>query len=260
MKRKEEKKLEKKIHDLFDLRAIPWMLELSGIRKKKKFLGKLVDLQKAIYLLDHTLESKWKVSDKKLKKNWKAIYRELERFNVNHRERKGFCSAILQYQKHELNLRKNRSPLELSMDFLYFYKSCDVKLMRGLMQHEDKDLKKIIHPRDWFTFDLITELNDDIADVFEDMDTYNGNRLLFEIAILGPEEALDRYRSYLEQLLSAFKEQKHHFKSPHRKWIYDETLEMGFQTRQLLEVQFQDSRIDEVRSARIFKKFDLKSS
>ena len=67
-----------KIDQLFVYRQIPWMLQLAGMKQPRRFYGKLKELQAAIYDLDHTLESNWKVEPSALQENWGTINDHLE--------------------------------------------------------------------------------------------------------------------------------------------------------------------------------------
>lgn len=168
--------MKKKILQLFKYRQIPKLVQESSIKDKKQFLDYLVVLQKRIYELDSYLESNWKIKSKKLEKYWKGIYEAIQVFGYDINESESLSSHIKRYQLHELQLRDNKLPMRLSKEYYYYYKSCDVRLMRQIIL--DKSENEYIKLSDWRLYDLVTEVNDDVEDIFEDCSTINGNAFL----------------------------------------------------------------------------------
>jgi hypothetical protein len=253
--------LYQKIDQLFVYRQIPWMLQVAGMKQPRRFYGKLKELQAAIYDLDHTLESNWKVEPSALRQNWGTINDHLDDFGLSSREREGLTAAIRKYEEHELGLRHGLSPVDLDMEYLYFYKSCDVKLMRALIYREMPALEEVLPQRDWLAYDMITELNDDIEDMFEDISTFNGNRIIFEVAVLGADATYRHYRQYLEQVTSEYRQQQ--VAPPElgaSRKVYELTLKAANDTLDLLSHQFAREDVGDISRARVLKKFKYKST
>jgi len=250
LKRKE---LDKKIDDLFTYRSLPWMVQIAKIKQPDRFLASLKSLQRSIYQLDHTLESNWNIPQKQLEDDWKKIHLKLREFGLNKHEREQFCRPIRQYERHELRLRTGRTPMDLPMQYLYFYKSCDVKLMRDLIYRVAGDLDLKLLRRDWYTFDLITEINDDISDVFEDLKTYNGNRLIFEIHQKGAAKTRKLYQGFLEQIILEFQQRRLGALTKQQRKVYDRTMEVGLATLDLLKRQLKRKKISRVSKAIVLR-------
>lgn len=248
-----------KIQKLFNYRQLPLLIELSKIHNKKSFLSDLVDLQSAIYELDLYLESNWKTSEKQLKIKWKAIYRCLQKIGVPKRRLDEFCKQIYKYQQHELGLRKNKFPTELSLKYFYFYKSCDVKLMRKLIYFQSPSNKKFLKLADWSYFDLITEMNDDIDDVYEDMKSINDNRFLISILVKGKKFTNREFNSHLKR----FKEESsNRFKLDNinsvQKSIAALTDKAALDTIKLLKKRVAEKKIDRLDSSILCQYIDFK--
>lgn len=167
--------MEKKIDALFEYRKLPTLLAKGNYSKESSLYRGLVQLQIAIYHLDLYLESNWKTKKSELKKYWKEIYRCMKDLGISKKRAEEYLKHIERYQKHELQLRTNKYPTDYSLEYYYFYKSCDVKLMRRIIYDYIPELKKDYSLADWRIFDLITEIDDDVEDVFEDLDNINGN-------------------------------------------------------------------------------------
>jgi len=178
----------KKIKLLFQYRLFPELIDLDtnfDKIRKKEFYNKLIALQKSIYFLDAHLEAHKYPLTGVLDAHWANIYLELKELGVSDMEYGQYVNHILKYQKHELELRKNKSPLRFKMAYFYFYKSCDVKLLRRLIYEKFGLSGKLGVLSDWRNYDLITEVNDDVEDVFEDISFFNGNRFLISLISFG---------------------------------------------------------------------------
>jgi len=196
-----KKQLREKIVELFEYRRLPELIKLGNNGKADvDLLEKLIQLQADIYHLDHTLESNWEADEKKLSEHWKDIHSSLVKLEVKPTELDHYSRHIYKYQKHELELRQKKYPTRLSMEYFYFYKSCDVKLLRKLIYDHYPNLGQHMNLAHWRVFDLITEINDDVEDVFEDLETINGNRFLLTIMLEGKSEAKNVFRRYLSSL------------------------------------------------------------
>lgn len=192
----------KKIKELFEYRKLPYMLKFLPKKARKKTNKQMTKLQVAIYDLDCYLETNWKLKQKKLKKYWKGIHKELKTFGIPKTEYNDYTAHIQRYELHESQLRDGLLPTRLSMEYYYYYKSCDVRLMRKLLHLKNEELNNKHQLSDWRYFDLVTEVNDDIEDVFEDHNTINGNMfliMLFESGIADTEKA---FKIFLKEILA----------------------------------------------------------
>ena len=205
----QSKDLHHKVEELFRYRHIPELLQYTQINSPKSFNRKLIDLQISIYYLDHYLETHWSIKKSELKKYWKEIYKSIIAFGVSKKDAPALCKQIEKYQAHELNMRKDKWPTSYKFKYLYYYKSCDVKLMRRLIYMETPELNRKIKESDWRYYDYITEINDDVEDVFEDMKTINGNRFLISILQNGTGKT---QKDFIAELQLLKKEMNAHFK------------------------------------------------
>ena len=231
--------LNKKILALFEYRLFPELLALDHqmtLNAKSEFWDKLIGLQTAIYHLDAHLEANWEVKSEVLTFHWQNIGRELENLGIPTENHHLYLNHIHKYEKHELELRQNRSPLRFAMEYFYFYKSCDVKLLRRLI-YEKLKLKEVAGSlADWRYYDLITEVNDDVEDIYEDLLFINGNRMLLAIHHEGKEKTKQDFLTFIHQI----KEKSHSKyeasnKSKMNKVIYDITNQRIDETIALLE-------------------------
>ena len=173
--------MKKKIKELFKYRKLPKILKYVPKNARKTLLKRLIALQISIYNLDQYLEENWNLKDKKLKVYWEDIYSKMMEFGYDSGKIFAMTSHIRRYQLHETQLRDKLSPTRLNKQYYYHYKSCDVRLIRHIIKDHVPQFNND-SVDDWRCFDLITEINDDVTDVFEDQHTINGN--LFLITIL----------------------------------------------------------------------------
>jgi len=195
-----DKELRSKIIALFEYRELPKLIEIGSGTLDKDYYELLIQLQADIYYLDHELETNWHVSTSAIEDRWAAIYQSLTALGVPRDKHDEYCRHIYKYQRHELELRQRRFPMRLSMEYFYFYKSCDVKLLRKLIYDKYPVLQREVKLSDWRVFDLITEVNDDVEDLYEDLDTINGNRFLLSLLQQGPTATAAIYQDYLQEL------------------------------------------------------------
>ena len=227
----------------------------ANISKPNKFLRLLRQLQRDIYGLDYYLESKWRVKEKVLEEKWERIFTTLSKFGISNEDRKKWCNEILIYQKQELALRKKVPPTQHSMEYFYYYKSCDVRLIRKLIYRADPSLKKLIAPGDWTDFDYLTEVNDDILDLFEDLKVYNCNRFLFSLIQSGRNKTRQEYSSFISGIQNEMRHRLDSEKDENQKWIFRETDLIAEDTQKLLESRLQDIKMTKVRKAIINRKW-----
>ena len=176
--------LDQKIEELFSYRRFSELYDIAAVSSalRVEFHQKLKNLQTAIYHLDAHLEENWVLDEAILNDRWEKIYQSLSAFGIDEHQAESYCGHIKRYEKHEKQLRKGIMPQKYSMEYFYFYKSCDVKLMRRLIFESFPSLKKLFSLSEWRWFDLITEVNDDVTDVFEDLAFINGNSFLISLA------------------------------------------------------------------------------
>ncbi len=230
------KELEKKIEELFVYRRFPQLFDLVGENyKNHPIISALKELQIAIYFLDHHLETNWTIDpEKDLKKYWKEIYRSLTNCGVDQKVHDDYCKLIYRYQKHELYLRQNKLPTSLNIEHYYYFKSCDVKLLRRIISDKFPMIKRLHPPADWRYFDLITEVNDDVEDVFEDGFTINGNYFLIDHLKNGIDKAQENMNGFIEQIARKNSERLK-LKKGSYKWCGEMTQTECIKTQKLLK-------------------------
>ena len=192
--------LREKIIELFEYRQLPELITFGGKAFDQEFYEKLIDLQYHIYKLDHELESNWEVDTRIIKDRWEKIYQSLLALNVPVALHDKYCKHIYKYQKHELDVRQGKLPTRLSMEYFYFYKSCDVKLLRKIIYRNNANLSNTLKESNWRLFDLITEINDDVTDLQEDITTINGNRFLISLKQFGEAETKKIFVKFLKEI------------------------------------------------------------
>ena len=195
-----DKELRSKIIELFEYRELPKLIEYGGMPWDKEFYEDLIKLQYDIYLLDHELETNWDVDMSIIDERWKVIHQDLDVLGVAESDYDKYSNHIYKYQKHELGIRDGKLPTRLSMEYFYFYKSCDVKLLRRLIYDRNAALAKVIKPSEWRTFDLVTEVNDDVVDLQEDTTTINGNRFLISLLQFGKKKTVKIFNDFLDEM------------------------------------------------------------
>lgn len=194
-----------KIDALFVYRKLPFLIEQGGASEseQKSLTQKLFDLQVSIYDLDTYLESNWVLKVEQIDFWWQPIYTAMTALGVPSNKQEDFLTHIKKYQKHEMQLREGKYPSRLEMEYFYFYKSCDVKLLRRIIYSHYPSLRKRYTLADWRTFDLVTEIDDDVEDVYEDQGTINGNRFLIGICHEGLDVTVKQYLQFMQEVKKA---------------------------------------------------------
>lgn len=191
-----------KIKDLFDYRKLPELLAYQNDKEQDTFLSKLYSLQEKIYYLDKYLESSWSIQTEELEEYWKSIGLCLEDLNIHPKNHAEYLSLIHRYQNHELLLRQKTAFSNISLDYYYYYKSCDVKLLRRLIYEYNPALEKAFDLSEWTCFDLITEINDDIDDIEEDKEVINGNGFILNAYLNGLEDTCITFNHYIKETIN----------------------------------------------------------
>ena len=191
-----------KIRTLFTYREFDHLYELGDLSgtKKDRLEDNLIRLQQDIYFLDEYLESNWELEESELKLYWNHIHQSLSNIGVASSDYDLYSSHIYKYQHHETQLRTKKDLLRLSMEYFYFYKSCDVKLLRRIIYNHAPKISRYYSLSDWRCFDLITEVNDDVEDLVEDMQTINGNRLQLALNKQGVKIAKSDFLQFMDQI------------------------------------------------------------
>ncbi len=227
--------MEDKIKELFELRKIPNLLKYFDKEDRKWLYSKLVRIQSRIYDLDHYLETNWELKEKKLNKLWSKIYGEFRILNISTEETEKMTAHIRKYQLHEAQLREGKLPTRLKMEYYYYYKSCDVRLMRQLLYTLNDEIDNEYTLADWRYFDLITEFYDDIEDVYEDQKSINGNYFMISIKQIGIGKT---YKLFSEELNNYKNKAKNRFNRSNKKGkaqILKWTIKSAQETQALLD-------------------------
>ena len=188
-----------KIQELFEYRRIPQFIKQGGI-EDPKFEYHLYRLQASIYELDNYLETVWELDDDQIQSYWTDMKKELIYLVPDASQHDQYLYQIGIYLKREVGLRQKSFPLSVSLEYFYYYKSCDVRLMRRLIYDHSTTNRSKLHPRHWLLYDYVTEVNDDVDDLLEDLEAYNCNRLLLDLYVNGRAYAKTTFESFLLDL------------------------------------------------------------
>jgi hypothetical protein len=226
-----------KINELFEYRGFPFLYEYGGLSQEEavSLNELLVNLQSKIYYLDHYLESNWKIVDKAKEKFWFEIKKSLSILGIEKEKHDDYLNHIKIYEKHELQLRSHLLPTRFTIMHYYFYKSCDVKLIRRLLFEKIKPIKKLFNSADWRYFDLVTEINDDATDLEEDLTTINGNMLLISYYIFGRQKTLNMFNDFLDFCGKESTKRFNDTQNQYKKRIHKQTIEQIKVTKNLIK-------------------------
>ncbi len=249
--------MKKKIKALFEYRQLPKLMKDGKVPNRKTLYKNLIKLQITIYKLDEHLESNWNVTKTDLKSYWKNIHHAMLVCGVPKSKLGEYSKHILKYQKHELNLRSGKLPTEGSIEYFYYYKSCDVRLMRQIIYDQSVNLDQKYILADWRYFDLITEVNDDVDDMFEDLETINGNYALIARWEFGKKESIRLLTEFMDLIETKNKERLIKRKSESKyKRIFKMTQEQIKVTRKLLDKNSDKLKKKKILKAELFKHFE----
>ena len=195
--------IKERIDRLFEYRRLPWLVKQSINEKNRAeaFIERLVYLQLKIFLYDDHLEKNEHPDQAELQRLWGDIKMALKDVGISYDDTENYLEEIRIYAENELATRSGRDLSDLQIRYFYYYKSCDVRLMRRLIL-EKADKKVDLNLNDWKLFDWITEINDDVEDILEDLNTFNGNRFLFAWRKIGKVSAIRQYLEFLDTLES----------------------------------------------------------
>jgi len=217
--------MEKKIDELFEYRKLPQLLAKGHYSKDGSLYKGLVQLQIAIYHLDLYLEANWNTKKSDLNRYWKEIYQCMKNLGYNKKRGEAYLKDIQRYQKHELQLRT----------------------------------KKDYSLSDWRIFDLITEIDDDVEDVFEDLNNINGNYFMLMLMEKDKQEVSKYFAAYLKEL---GKRARKRFVSKDKstKEIKSMTLKELKSSQELLEKQIKKWKPSYVKKMELLKYYDLENA
>lgn len=256
--------LYQKINALFTYRSFPWLLQQCSFDTPAAgiaFSIQLTELQAAIYMLDAHLEANWHTRDNILEQHWNSIRHQLALFGISLQKSAAYLSHLKKYQDHELSLRRGVFPQSYNMSYFYFYKSCDVKLLRRLI-YEKGDLRKSLGSlNEWRYFDLVTEVNDDVEDLQEDLQFINGNRFLITLLLDGKMAAQAQFGSFLDTI--ALRAKQFFRKGPDndfRAMILRQTIEQVEHTKRQMLSQLSIPQQEIRKNALIMKFMDVKNN
>jgi hypothetical protein len=199
----DENALINKINALFEYRLFPLLFSFkrNNVSVETFILNQqLVELQKRIYYLDAHLEANLNPDGEVLNYLWQQIYIQCGQLGIKNEDLKSYTNHIHKYQKHELELRENKLPLRFKMEYFYFYKSCDVKLIRRIIYEQLRLSRDLCALSYWRYYDLITEVNDDVEDVFEDLQFFNGNRFLISLLQKGSDFTYRTFEDFIRYI------------------------------------------------------------
>lgn len=192
--------MRRKILELFEYRRLPEIITEGNGTMDEMFYDKLIALQNAIYELDEVLETEWLDNRAHLDDKWALINKHLLDLGVAESDLPDYTYNIKTYEKHELDIRRGKMPMQLDIEYFYYFKSCDVKLIRRLIYDRYPHLADSILLEDWRLFDLVTEVNDDVEDLYEDFETINGNRFLLSLAHFGRDRTARYFHNFLDDI------------------------------------------------------------
>jgi len=158
------------------------------------------------------------------------------------------------YLENNWEIKQSKMPTQGSAEYYYFYKSCDVRLMRQIIYDLSEDLDSKYTLPDWRYFDLVTEVNDDVEDMFEDLETINGNYALIARWEFGKKESMRMIEAFLDVI-----EEKNHERYLKRKStsnykvIYKKTKKQIKVTRKLLKKNNEKLKKKQLKKAILFR-------
>lgn len=232
----DEQAIRSKIRELFAYRRLKDLLQISQLDKNKTFVTQLIEIQFQIYQLDAYLESVWELDEARLDACWLAIAAAVSKLNYSNAQIKELLKEIRAYERIEKDCRHDKWPTKVPFKEFYLTKSCDVRLIRHLIYQAHPALSQIWNEEAWTNYDLITEINDDLSDVKEDLATYNGNRFLISLLRDGTITTYKEYHKYLIGIISVSKVyfKKSLYRGDHLQ-LFEWTAERAIETMALLD-------------------------
>lgn len=194
---------ETKAASLLEERAIvPFVTEVCRLRAFSSIERRLLAIQREVYELDLLGESTWRIDKRDLDAAWIPIYRRTqEAFGLDHDSIEQLFVPMKRYQDVELCLRRGISPLVRPIGLHYRLKKCDVQIQRELLMayagvRVDENVWRL-----WSSFDVVTEMVDDLADVAEDGFSFNCNRVMSSVRQVGATQTVKDYEQLLRHVV-----------------------------------------------------------
>ncbi len=173
--------------------------------KRDALLTGLARLQWHIYVLDRYGETTWNVKRSDLLLLWRGIHAAAHELGVPSDLMGALLADIIVYQNVELGMRQGSIPVTEDVFAFYWLKTCDVRLMRAVLLWSAGDCVAPGFRRCLELADIVAEVNDDMVDVQEDEDDFNGNRFLLSREILGDKQTFTVYASLLTSVVEQIK-------------------------------------------------------
>ncbi len=240
-----------KIQALFDYRKLTELMQLGKLGGNTPWNDHLRHIQYQIYQLDAYLEGHWELDREAIRKFRQGILSALGGLGYTEDQAKALIREIRRYERIERDCREDRWPTRISFRKFYTTKSCDVRLMRHLIYTAAPSLQEMWKEKAWRYYDLITEINDDVADIEEDVSTYNGNRFLISILRKGLPKTIHAYTRYIGKITKKanayFETHPRQERDQHlHEWTLiraEETLALLEKTKKTLDIAFVSSAL-----------------
>jgi hypothetical protein len=190
-----------KIWELFTERLVDENVVFCGLRKldARSLILKLHRIQLWVYMLDQYGEENWEIDKQVLGRVWAEIHTALNCL-VTRDVARGLVGDIKRYQNIEIGLRCGRSPLTIPLAEFYSMKTCDVRMIRQLIDlNATYRCPKALHEM-WRLYDLVSEVLDDLCDIEEDQRTFNCNRFVMELKARGLQATRDNYTTFMYEM------------------------------------------------------------
>ena len=162
---------------------------------------------------------------------WSEVRSHLYQFGYKNDATEKLLYRLKIYEEAEINIRDNKFPSSKQIRPFYYFKSCDVKLIRDIIYDKYPDLKFLVPKIQWIMFDFLTEIIDDVEDEIEDRTVYNGNRFLFSLYSKGVDQTISEYQNFVSKIEKSF----NNFADDFVPQIKDATLEVISSARELLD-------------------------
>ena len=188
-----------KISALFSLRKLVEFADVCNAQISDRFWEELRLLQAAIYRLDAYYESHREISNAHIMQCWVDINDAVSDLaETSFVER--FTLDIHAYERIEYSFRDSGCKDILGLRHYYGLKTCDVRMSRHILLTRQPSRNTLTPPSSWSDFDLIGEVLDDVIDVWQDIDNFNGNRFILGCIRDGVDVTIAQYRRFVVEV------------------------------------------------------------
>lgn len=180
---------------LLNFRKIPYYAKLCGLNERKRLdaMIRIHSLQEAIYDLDSYGEKNWFIDRIRINEIWEKIDEEIDDFDIRRSSIRYAIEDLKKYQEIEIHLRERQFPLDVPLLEFYKTKTCDIRLERAIIeQMSQSGISRLLNEA-WLLFDIISEVQDDLEDYWEDLGSYNFNRIQTEVYFYGVSHTFEKY-------------------------------------------------------------------